>query len=62
VWDGKSTLFDFNFQAMGISPEECFELARKRELKPGQLLKVRLAEHWKREKSRAKASAADWRQ
>ena len=23
VWDGDSLLFDFNFQAMGISPAEC---------------------------------------
>ena len=29
VWDGKQTLFDFNFQAMGISAEECFGLARQ---------------------------------
>ena len=41
VYDGKDTLFDFNFLALGISPKECFELAYKRELKPGQHEKYR---------------------
>ena len=42
-------LFDFNFQAMGIDADECFELAYKRELKPGQHKKVYFAEHWRTE-------------
>ena len=49
VWDGDQLLFDFNFQAMGISADECFELAYKRELKPGQHKKVYFAEHWRTE-------------
>jgi hypothetical protein len=40
VWDGNETLFDINFQAFGISPNECFSLAFKRQLKPGNYLKV----------------------
>ena len=27
VWDGDATLFDFNFQALGITAEECFAAA-----------------------------------
>jgi len=27
VWNGSNLLFDFNFLALGISAEECFELA-----------------------------------
>jgi len=38
VWDGAETLFEFNFNAMGISADECFQLAHKRELKPGTYL------------------------
>ena len=47
VWDGGGLLFDFNFQAMGITPQECFRLANETELKPGELLKVHMAEHWR---------------
>jgi hypothetical protein len=46
VWDGDQLLFDFNFQAMGIDAGECFQLAYKRELKPGQHKKVYFAEHY----------------
>ena len=49
VWDGEETLFDFNFFAMGVEPDECFRLAHKRELKPGKHLKVHFAEHWRTE-------------
>jgi hypothetical protein len=42
VWDGKHTLFEFNFQALGIPPNECFKLANKKELRPGQHLKTYL--------------------
>lgn len=44
VWDGGDTLFDFNFQAFGIDPNECFETAFEKELKPGKYLRVYLAE------------------
>jgi hypothetical protein len=46
VWDGKRTLFDINFQAMGISAEECFEAANKRELKVGRYLRTYFAVHY----------------
>ena len=49
VWDGERLLFDFNFLAMGVSPEECFKLAYEQELRPNELLPVDLAEHWKKE-------------
>ena len=44
VWDGKLTLFDMNFSALRVSPEEAFERANKRQLKPGKRLKVFLAQ------------------
>jgi hypothetical protein len=43
VWDGEQTLFEFTFLALGISPQECFDLANGRQLPPGQELKVYLA-------------------
>jgi hypothetical protein len=46
VWDGADVLFDFNFQAMGISPAECFETAHRRELRPGEHLAVHFAAHY----------------
>ena len=52
VWDGNETLFDLNFQAMGISPNECFSLAFKRQLKPGNYLKVNFAQHYTVESAR----------
>jgi hypothetical protein len=44
VWDGDDTLFDFNFQAFGIDPEECFDCAFEDELRPGEHLPVYHAE------------------
>ena len=46
VWDGKDTLFDFNFLALGVTAAECFDLAHKKELAPGRHHKVHLADHW----------------
>lgn len=40
VWDGKNTLFDFNFSALGVHPDECFLIANKKQLKLGQLMEV----------------------
>lgn len=42
VWNGKHVLFDFNFQAMGITPEECWDRATDhgRVLEPGKYLRV----------------------
>jgi hypothetical protein len=45
VWDGGDTLFEFNFQAFGIDPNECFETSFEKELKPGKYLRVYLAEN-----------------
>ncbi len=45
TWDGNDLLFDFNFSAMGVPPDECFELANKRQLKPGKRIRVYLAKH-----------------
>ncbi|MDY3551361.1 hypothetical protein R5W24_000437 [Gemmata sp. JC717] len=36
VWDGKQTLFEFNFLAFGIPPDECFRIADGRHLPPGK--------------------------
>ena len=49
AWDGDRLLFDFNFQAMGIPPQKCFDLAYKEELAPGKLRVAHLPEHWKTE-------------
>ena len=43
VWDGSQSLFDLNFVALGVSPDECFRLANDRHLEPGKKLKVHLA-------------------
>jgi hypothetical protein len=49
VWDGDKLLFEFNSQAFGASPAECFEAARRggRELKVGERRRTYLAEHWR---------------
>lgn len=36
VWDGEETLFDFNFSALQVDPNEAFEMANKRQLKIGK--------------------------
>jgi hypothetical protein len=46
VWDGDDTLFDFNFQAFGIDPNECFDCAFEDELRPAEHLPVYRAEHF----------------
>ena len=38
VWDGRDTLFEFNFQAFGKSPKDCFFAANDDELSPGECL------------------------
>jgi hypothetical protein len=52
VWDGNLTLFDFNFLAFGIPPDECFALADGEHLPPGQELEVFMAEHYSIERER----------
>jgi hypothetical protein len=51
VWDGEQLLFDFNFLALGITPDECIALARRRgrELRPGQHRRTYFAQHWRAE-------------
>jgi hypothetical protein len=39
VWDGAETLFDINFLALGVDPDEAWRLARGRELKVGRELR-----------------------
>jgi hypothetical protein len=48
VWDGGKLLFEFNFQAFGVPPADCFEDARGggRELKVGERRLTFLAGHW----------------
>jgi hypothetical protein len=46
VWDGRRTLFEFNYLAFGVSPKECFELANETELPIGKRLRVYYAEHY----------------
>lgn len=40
VWDGKQTLFEFNFLALGISANDCFTLACVDHLPPGSERRV----------------------
>lgn len=48
VWDGKETLFDINFFACGIDPDECFSLASENgdELSIRTPMEVNYAEHY----------------
>jgi hypothetical protein len=50
VWDGELMLFDFNFQALGITPDDSFEMANKRELKPGKYLVTHIVPSYRDEK------------
>jgi hypothetical protein len=49
VWDGEQLLFDGNFLALGVDPDECFSLANDEELPIGMQRKTHMASHWKRE-------------
>lgn len=49
VWDGTHTLFEFNFLAFDIPPQECFDLAFEdgKVLSPGKLRRTNpVAEDW----------------
>jgi hypothetical protein len=48
VWDGKETLFDLNFLALGVDPNEAFKLADGERLAPGEERRTYLAEHYKK--------------
>jgi hypothetical protein len=58
VWDGEGLLFDFNFLALGVSPPECWALARSggRVLPPGRRKRVSYAEHYTCELRRSSPS------
>jgi hypothetical protein len=43
VWDGRDTLFEFNWQAFGIPAEECFRSTYDEELRPGEYMETDLA-------------------
>jgi hypothetical protein len=43
VWDSDKTIFEFNFQAFGIDPAECFSLAFEVIGSPGEYLAVPFA-------------------
>jgi hypothetical protein len=62
VWDGSDTLFDFNYNAMKISPDVCFKAAKHganaEELQPGAYLEVHLAEHYSVDMARMKRAQA----
>ena len=47
TWDGKNTLFDFNFLALGVPASEAFQMARRgKEHRPGKLRRVYFALHY----------------
>lgn len=54
VWNGKGVIFDFNFQAFGISATHCFESAYEDECPPGAYRRCYLAQHWRHEMAQSK--------
>ena len=40
VWDGGDLIFDFNYQAFGVDPTECFESTFDKELAPEEYRQV----------------------
>lgn len=51
VWDGHRTLFEFNYQAMGIDPQSCWERASERgiALEPRSYINVFSPGGWSRD-------------
>lgn len=48
TWDGKDRLFDLNFLALDIAPDECFAVASQQPSKvllPGEFIEVYYADH-----------------
>jgi hypothetical protein len=43
VWDGKDTLFDFNFSALQVNPNDAFKIANREELEIDQKIVVNYA-------------------
>lgn len=46
VWDGKETIFDCNFLAMGVDPMKAFEMANECDLGAGCYMVVYYADHF----------------
>lgn len=55
VWDGRRTLFDLNFMALGIEAQQTFELAYEQELLVGELMEVHFAAHFSTERRGSRA-------
>ena len=49
IWDGRDTLFEFNFLALKMSPDDCFRMAYAEEREPGDYLNVSSAAHYTEE-------------
>lgn len=60
VWNGLDLLFDFNFLALGVEPDRCFELANKKELPIGKQKRCYMVEYWKDEEERKTGKRPDW--
>ena len=43
VWDGEKTLFDMNYSALGVDPDDAFERANKEQLKVNEFMPIGLA-------------------
>jgi hypothetical protein len=52
VWDGRDTLFDFNWQALSVPPGECFCSAYDMELRPGEFMETAFAAPYSKQKKR----------
>lgn len=57
VWDGKRTLFEFNYLVYGIPARECFERAYDWELPPGRLRRVGYPLGYAEERHRSPSSS-----
>src|SRR5262249_434379 len=58
VWDGGDLIFDFNCQAFGVDPYECFDKAFEKVLAPGKNLRVYCPERFTVEQRRRMADQA----
>jgi hypothetical protein len=59
VWDRGEVLFDFNYNAMKICPDDCFKAARHgaNAEEPGEYLELNFAEHYSVDLARMKGAA-----
>jgi hypothetical protein len=59
VWDGRDTLFEFNWQAYGVPPEVCFRSAHDKVLSLGEFMETGFpVPYLKRHQKKRKAAAA----